>query len=356
MLAFTLALALAPPTALPALTALAAFPRQEKLVQPPVSIAEVTPEWLDLYANIRLRAETTLDQPNGEDRTRGRLRFRVGAKMDIDEGLQGEVRLSSASGDANNAHWDFGGANGTDTLSGSDVALDRINLTWQPSEDWKIKGGKMGNPLASNPVFSEWVWDGDIQPAGLAATWDFDNAADLRLGHFVIDEENGPGNASDPAVTVMQLNLGLDSHEIDWRLNTSLWNWSNEGTPEANVWNTILSGQSGGWKASLEHFQNLDDNTGDDTGWVAGFKHKLGSDERAGTVFASYFDFDQNATLFGFGQDDLPIGPSAMGLSGYIAGYQHPWKDNTQLKLWILQGDDEVDDPLRIRFDIDVSF
>ncbi len=311
-------------------------------------------ESIDFSAHLRLRAESTFDQPSGEDRTRGRLRFRLGAQAQVSEDLRAEVRLSTASGDANNPHWDFGASNGSDTLSGSDIVLDRINLTWSP-EDCALtwKAGKMGNPLAVNPVFGEWLWDGDIQPAGISVLWDGNASLGARAGYWVLDEENSAGDASDPAVTVLQLLASQAWRGIDWDFHTTLWNYSNEGPNEAQVWDVMLSGRQGSWTASAEAFQNLDDDTDEDLGWALGVQAKINDTDG---VFVNYFDFEANANLWEFGQDDVPIAPGPMGLTGFIAGYQRAWNDRTNVRLWALQGDDEVDDPLRVRLDVQVSF
>ena len=79
------------------------------------------------------------------------------------------LRLSVDAANTN-PHWDFGDDNGTDTLSGASVQLDSMNLSWSTDEDWTLVAGKMGAPFETNPVFGEWLWDGDIQPAGLAGT------------------------------------------------------------------------------------------------------------------------------------------------------------------------------------------
>ncbi len=328
-------------------------PEPEALTPAP----SLLPEWLDLSANMRLRMESTLDQPNGEDRHRGRMRFRLGAKMDVAENLKAEVRLSTASGDARNPHWDMGSSNGTDTISGSDVALDRINVVWSPCENSTVVAGKMGNPLAKNPVFGEWVLDGDIQPAGLAGIWKLNDSSDVRLAHFVIDENNGAGASSDPALTILQLNYGPTDCDLDWDVNTSFWNWSNEAGPvDYLVWDTILAAKKDAWTGSFECIQNLDDDTGDDTGIALGIKHGKGGKKGESQVFGNYFDFDANASVWSVGQDDVPLAPGADGLSGFVLGYKYWWHDNTTVKLWALQGDDDVDDPLRLRFDIDISF
>jgi hypothetical protein len=315
------------------------------------------PEWLDVYGNMRVRMESTLDQPNGEDRHRGRMRFRVGAKMEVAPDLKAEVRLSTASGDARNPHWDMGGSNSTDTLSGSDVALDRINLVWTPYEGATLVAGKMGNPLAQNPVFNEWIWDGDIQPSGLAGIWELNDQSDVRLAHFIVDESNGAAASSDPAITILQANYGSTARDLDWHVNTSLWNWTNEGGPvDFLVWDTILSAKQEAWTGSLEFVQNLDDDTGDDTGFALGIQHGQGAKKGDRQVFGNYFDFEANASEWGVGQDDVPISPGADGLSGFVVGYRYWWHDNTTIKMWALQGDDGTDDPLRLRFDIDIKF
>ncbi len=313
------------------------------------------PEWLDVYGNMRVRMESTMDQSNGEDRHRGRLRFRAGAKMQVADNLKAEVRMSTASGDGRNPHWDIGGSNGTDTFSGSDVVLDRINLVWQPNDSATIVAGKMGNPLTKNPVFSEWVLDGDIQPAGLAGIWKLNDKSDLRLAHIIIDESNSP--SSDPALTILQLNHDLNCCDLDWDVSTSFWNWSNEaGAVDYLVWDTIISAKKDAWTGSFEFIQNLDDDTGDDTGIAFGVKHGKGGKKGERQIFGNFFDFDANASMWGVGQDDVPIGPGADGLSGFVVGYKYWWHDNTTVKFWALQGDDETDDPLRLRFDIDIKF
>jgi hypothetical protein len=108
---------------------------------------------------------------------------------------------------------------------------------------------------------------------------------------------------------------------------------------------------------SVQFFQNLDDDTGDDTGLAFGLKYGAGGTQGSSQIFGSFFDFDANATNFAVGQDDVPIGPSATeGLTGFVAGWQYWWRDNVTFKVWALQGDDDTDDPLRLRFDIDVNF
>src|SRR5262245_56829645 len=78
----------------------------------------------------RMRAEATIenvDTTTGDsidDRYRGRMRFRFGAKYQLEENLLLGARLSTASdgNDANNPHWDWGDGDG---FNGAGIVMDR---------------------------------------------------------------------------------------------------------------------------------------------------------------------------------------------------------------------------------------
>jgi len=316
------------------------------------------PDWVSFYGDLRLRAESTLDQPGGDDRHRGRMRFRGGAMFQISDELKAEVRMSTYSGeDARNPHWDFGDDNGTDTLSGASVQLDRMNLSWSPDEAWTLVAGKMGAPFETNPVFGEWLWDGDIQPAGLAGIWsaggDFD--FDFRLAHFIVDEVD-VDSTTDPAVTVLQVNVGDSIEDFDWDVHTALWDWNGGDFTDYSVWDTTVAVTVDELTASLEYFVNLEDDTGEDAGMALGLKYGSGGAPGKSQIFGSIYDFDGNASAFGVGQDDLPIAPNSNeGLSGFVVGWKYWWTDDVTFKVWALSADDETDDPVRLRFDVDVN-
>ena len=215
----------------------------------------------------------------------------------------------------------------------------------------------MGNPLAKNPVFGEWVLDDDIQPTGIAGIWspggDFD--MDVRAAYFVVDEVNNPGDTADPAISIFQVNFGGEMDDMDWDFNNAYWNYSNEGPADIAIWNSILSASMDDLTASFEYIQNLNDDTGDDTGIAIGLKYGNGGNVGDSQFFGSYVDMDQNATNFGVAQDDLPTGPAGTGMTGFIAGWKYWWMDNVTFRLWALQADNDTDDPLRLRFDLDVK-
>ena len=184
---------------------------------------DAVPEWIHFYGDLRIRLEENLDNDvAGNDRMRGRLRARFGVNFDISDELKAEVRLTTLNpGDANNVNIDIGSTG--EGQAGAEAGIDRMNVTWLPCEDWMFKAGKMGNPFAGNPIWNEYTWDGDIQPAGVFGQWDISDDLDVRLAHFVVDEDSTQADAS---VTTAQVNFGMQGDDIDWALHTSVSQWS----------------------------------------------------------------------------------------------------------------------------------
>ena len=324
----------------------------------PVNL-EIPTDWLHFYGDIRVAGETTMDQnPAGEDQTRGRLRFRLGALMDLSDELRAEVRLTTTSGDANDPEWDFGGGTG-DSQSGADVVVDRINLNWRASDSMTLQVGKYGNPFATNPVYGEWAWDSDVQHAGLFGSWRSEGNLDLdlRFGHTIVDEVNDPGDTADAQVTSFQVNL-KGGEEITWGFSTMISDWSNAdaftaSTEDFLVWDTVVSASQGDLTASIEFIQNLDDNSGDDQGMALGFLFGPAGSQGDSQFSASLFDFDDNAFVGEVGQDDMPL--SGPGSDGFMAGWEYWWQDNVSVKVTGFQSDNGSVDPYRARIDINVT-
>lgn len=300
-----------------------------------------------------------MDQnPAGEDQTRGRLRFRLGALMDLSDELRAEVRLTTTSGDANDPEWDFGGGTG-DSQSGADVVVDRINLNWRASDSMTLQVGKYGNPFATNPVYGEWAWDSDVQHAGLFGSWRSEGNLDLdlRFGHTIVDEVNDPGDTADAQVTSFQVNL-KGGEEITWGFSTMISDWSNAdaftaSTEDFLVWDTVVSASQGDLTASIEFIQNLDDNSGDDQGMALGFLFGPAGSQGDSQFSASLFDFDDNAFVGEVGQEDMPL--SGPGSDGFMAGWEYWWQDNVSVKVTGFQSDNGSVDPYRARIDINVT-
>jgi len=333
---------------------------------------------LSFYADGRLRAESTFDQPNGEDRHRGRMRFRVGANYQVTEDVRAEARLSTAAdgNDSNNPHWDFG--DGADGFKGAQTVLDRFYLDWKANPDLSVRGGKMPHAFTGPPVFSEFMWDGDVQPAGVTALWaskadDGSVGFDLRAAGYVA-VENGADN--DPTMGGLQANLYLQpSKDSKVQVSASYSKWGSldaAGGALANQGNTDVAGDFGileGFvSGSLEggpldrttlfvqamHNGEHDDNEGD--GLAVGAQ--LGKSGKKGdaNVFAVWYDLEANSIFSPVAQDDTPISGSGVGsgMEGVILGWQYFITENLSIKVWALTSDaDAADDPVRYRLDLD---
>lgn len=333
----------------------------------PAGPAADAPDWIHFYGDLRVRLEENLDNdPAGNDRMRGRLRVRFGANFDISDDFKAEVRLTTLNpGDANNVNIDIGSTG--EGQAGAEAGIDRMNVTWLPSDDFKFKAGKMGNPFALNPVWGEYTWDGDIQPAGVFGQWQpsSDLDLDVRLGYFAVDENSG---AAEATVTTGQVNFGMQSDNVDWAVHSALSNWSAEDgylssfafvqTEEFLVWDTIVEASFDELTLAAQYINNLDDDSGDDTGMTLGLRYGTGKAPGTSVFSASYFDFDANAFVAAVGQDDTPIagtgGPN--GMDGFEASWMYWWKENVMIRVWALQADNDTIDPLRLRFDLNVSF
>lgn len=335
---------------------------------------------LQFYGDGRMRAEGTIDQPNGEDRYRGRMRVRVGANYEILDNLRAEARITTSSdgNDANNPHWDFG--DGTDGFRGSDVLMDRFYLDWKALEQLSLKGGKQPHAFASAPVFGDFVWDSDVQPAGVTAQWDHKPkdatlGFDLRAAGYVVVEN---GADDDPAMGGVQGNAYVQAgDDLKLQLSASYSDWSslssggaglaasNQGntdvTADFNVLEGFLSaalekGLFGRTTAFLQVMNNTEDDTGESDGFAGGLQLGKSSKKGDANLFAVLYALDANCIFSPVAQDDTPIAGTGIGtgMEGIVAGGQYMITDNLSLKLWALSSDaDATEDPLRVRFDID---
>lgn len=336
---------------------------------------------LKVTAEGRLRAESTFDQLNGDDRHRGRLRLRIGAEYQIADGLKAGARLSTLSDgrDANNPHWDFG--DGADGFSAAEIGLDRFYLDWQACEELRLTGGKFQQPFARPPVLRELAWDDDVNPAGIAAVWAPKSADalsyDVRAAHVVATEVNSDaGSSGDPAMSGLQANVYYKADaSTELSAGTSYAKWSSldnfavidqGNTPDAGdfgVWDTYAAVTFAGEgfervSAFVQYLQNLEDDSGDDRGYALGVQAGQTKGQGALNVFASYYDLETNSVFSPVAQDDAPIAGTGVGngdgIKGFVFGVQYFVLENVSLRLWALTSDvGESDDPYRLRFDVD---
>lgn len=144
--------------------------------------------WTDkisLNGDLRLRHEI-MDKEKEETRNRSRLRARVGMKAIINEEMNVEARLASGSDDPTSSNQTLDGG-----FSTKDLNLDRFYLIWAPSV---LAGGELwaGKFPVNFVMIKDLVWDGDLNPEGLAFSRSFGGeggvTVDTNLGAWWVEE------------------------------------------------------------------------------------------------------------------------------------------------------------------------
>lgn len=138
---------------------------------------------LDVSGDLRLREEFNFSDADARDRTRTVLRTRLRASYKLNDRFAVGAQLTTGDPDDPNS---------TDVTLGSfaddlDVSLDQAWLRYQ-TDRLALWGGKFPLPF----VRTDMVWDGDVSPQGVGATYSLPlgDAAklDARAIYFVIDE------------------------------------------------------------------------------------------------------------------------------------------------------------------------
>ncbi len=338
---------------------------------------------LKFDAEGRMRGEATFDNVDAatgndiQDRYRGRMRFRFGAKYALMDDMNVVGRLSTASdgNDANNPHWDFGDGDG---FNGSGVVMDRFYLDWAANEEIHVMAGKQPHAFAMPPIYGDFLWDSDISPSGVAASWKPMNgdgpSFDARFAAYVATEVAAD---SDPKMWGGQGNIYVPIDEGKLQLSTAIYDWNdntdtavagNQGnsatTENFMIWDMFLAGtlQGGPLEEMTGFVQFMNNLEESDQGWVAGAQ--LGSSQwKQGNynVFALIYDLDGDSVFSPVAQDDTAIAGTGLndgdgdGMNGVVFGGQYFWRDNVAVKLWVLTSDPAGadDEPLRVRLDLD---
>jgi hypothetical protein len=171
----------------------------EKPKPPPIplnhSFASVK-EKLSLGGDLRLRYDSQRrDLGNGQDwdRRRPRFRLRFGLKAQPTETTEVGLRLASGSGFQNTTNQSFG-----EHARGKKIFIDRAWGSWQPTNWFKVIGGKHENIFFTSPL----VWDPDVNLEGASQAFSYRGEnfqLFSNLTQFVIGELDLKGiSNSDP--------------------------------------------------------------------------------------------------------------------------------------------------------------
>lgn len=195
-----------------------AIPANATATATPVAAAAALPvsstaasRW-SFSGDLRLRAQGDHSDPRARGRDSAQLRGRFGATFAATPELTLGLRLATGDPDDPNST-DVQLSNWVDDLN---VSLDLAYLQWK-HDAVTIYGGKFPQPFTRTDL----VWDGDVNPQGLGATWrrPLGGGSTLRVnGALLLLDEQAAGAES----TMAGAQLGFDSPAgRPWRVDLS---------------------------------------------------------------------------------------------------------------------------------------
>ncbi len=174
------------------------------------------PSWVQrtkLTGDFRLRYQLD-DRKGRDDRHRGRYRLRIGFITEITDQINVGFGLATGGRNPRSANQTIGRS-----FDSPDINLDYAYASYAPFDWLTLIGGKMKQSFWTP---SDWLWDSDIRPEGVAANVNYDIDPMLNVffntGFFVIEhwaESDGRVRKAkqDPFMYILQ--PGFDFKPID---------------------------------------------------------------------------------------------------------------------------------------------
>ncbi len=173
---------------------------------------EEMPAWVKntkLTGDFRTRYQ--YDRRNTEDaserdRSRGRIRYRLGIETKVNDQVKVAAGLASDGGSPRSTNQTLGNTGASTSFGKGNVILNYAYGEYKPNEQVTLTAGQMKNPIWE-PM--EFLWDADITPTGGALQYNnklSDTFGIFGLGSgFVINET--AANEADPFMYVLQAGL-----------------------------------------------------------------------------------------------------------------------------------------------------
>jgi len=288
--------------------------------------------------DVRVRQETiNIDgQTNSQDKDRQRIRARLGAYTEINPQVSTGIRIATGgSSDARSTNQDLDGY-----FVKKDLWLDLGYIDYAPTavKNLHVIGGKMNQPWVS---MGDVIWDGDINPEGLATTYSIPLGGKSELfgsaGYYTLkDNIDGEGTQfrHDLSMTAGQLGARFaPTDNLKLTVGGSVYAFDNDKDSAALRVNGNTTNQfrlyegfgqldiSGlGLPLALygQYVVNNDSTDDQDTAWLAGVKTKVfgfGLDY-------NYRDTQRNAVVGAFTDSDFANGTTGSRGHKIKVGYE----------------------------------
>jgi hypothetical protein len=288
--------------------------------------------------DVRVRQETiNIDgQTNAQDKDRQRIRARLGAYTEINPQVSTGIRIATGgSSDARSTNQDLDGY-----FVKKDLWLDLGYIDYAPTavKNLHVIGGKMNQPWVS---MGDVIWDGDINPEGLAATYSLPLGGKSELfgsaGYYTLkDNIDGEGTqfrhdlsmtagqlgARFAPIDALKVTVGGSVYAFDNDKDSAALRVNGNTTNQFRLYEGFGQVDINGLGLPLALYGQYivnDDSTDDqDTAWLAGVKTKVfgfGLDY-------NYRDTQRNAVVGAFTDSDFANGTTGSRGHKIKVGYE----------------------------------
>lgn len=310
-----------------------------------------------LAADLRYRHEG-IDQQGNEQRTRHRIRARVGVTAQLSETAELGVRLASGNDDPVSTNQTL-----DDGASTKSVGLDLAYLSLAPTPNTKIIGGKMRNPLY-RVGGSSLLWDGDLSPEGLAMRFGGDSYF-VNAAGFWIEER---GSASDSLLLGAQagwrtelangsrLTVGFGHFDYTaTRGRSPFFNGDGQGNTLDAMGNYLfdysLTEVFAEWRTKIQdlpfslfaHWVQNGDAAVADTGVALGGKLGRASSRGSWEAGYTYKDLEADAVIATFTDSD--IGGGGTAVRGHVFDFGYAFTKRIGARLTYFMSENRIDTP-----------
>ncbi|MGF6518177.1 putative membrane protein [Pseudomonas sp. BT76 TE3572] len=286
--------------------------------------------------DVRFREETVHNDgvPNNKDQDRQRIRARLGAYSEINPQVDTGIRIATGSNDdARSTNQDL-----NNYFDKKSIWLDQGYVDYHPDaiKNLHLVGGKMPQQWVS---MGDIIWDSDINPEGLAATYKYPLGGSTELfgsaGHYTLkDNVDGEGVQFKHDLRLYAGQLGARfaiTDSMKMTLGGSIYAYDNDDSSACPTTGTVtapcalaVNGNSPREEFNLyegfgqldfsnlpvplslygQYVNNKDASNNQDTGWLAGVKSKI----YGFAVDYNYRDVQRNAVVGAFTDSDFANG------------------------------------------------
>jgi hypothetical protein len=352
-----------------------------------ISALPESAKWIEnvkISGDLRYRHES-IDAESGGDWDQGHNRNRIRARIGIEARVNDETdvifRLASGSADPVSTNQTL-----ADSFSSKELWLDLAYFDWHPAAmgGLNVFGGKMKNPFYRAGK-NQLIWDGDLNPEGLAASYVMPLGKNDNLhingGGFWVDEDSG---GVDTSLWGIQSYVKHSFDDKNYLLGGAGYfdygniagrgdlksTWSSSGSFFGN---TATGGTFDSDFDLIEAFAEYGFNLGsmpvavygdyvhntvaatkEDTGWLIGCKLNKAKDPGSWEAGYDYRDLEADAVLGSFSDSDF-IGGGTDG-KGHRFGFKYQLSKNLQAGLTYFVNERGADDDDYRRLQTDLLF